>query len=298
MKIGIFGFGAVGSALYSELNEYKDLYILVDENRLNKYQSNPIIINDKEYYPNYVTKGIMDIIIVCVKNYNLESSLKDIERFVDNNTIILPLLNGIRSHDILSNYFKNNTILYGVINIEANKVNNKCITSKIINLQYGYEYNYEYKYPLNELKEIFDRYNVNNNIYENLKRRIWMKWALNIGINQISALLNYTYKDMSNPLIIELLDNIFDEVFLVSKEYNIGLLDSDIKELKESIRNFNSNRVTSLTIDFYNNDLNELDEFGYTLLKLAKEKNISVPVNETLYRLTKSLDMKRKRQAK
>ena len=37
MKIGIFGMGAVGAAIYNELNEYNDLYILCDENRKNKY---------------------------------------------------------------------------------------------------------------------------------------------------------------------------------------------------------------------------------------------------------------------
>ena len=38
--------------------------------------------------------------------------------------------------------YKYNRVLYGVINIEANKIDNKVIASKIINLQFGDEYNY------------------------------------------------------------------------------------------------------------------------------------------------------------
>ena len=38
LKIGIYGFGGVGSAIYNELQDYKELYILVDEERFEKYK--------------------------------------------------------------------------------------------------------------------------------------------------------------------------------------------------------------------------------------------------------------------
>ncbi|MCR5349364.1 MAG: hypothetical protein K6E20_00075, partial [Acholeplasmatales bacterium] len=77
MKIGIFGFGGVGSSLYNEMHDYKDLYVLVDEKRYIKYKNNPVIINDITYYPNYIKEGKMDLIIVTVKNYDLDKALID-----------------------------------------------------------------------------------------------------------------------------------------------------------------------------------------------------------------------------
>lgn len=289
MKIGIFGMGAVGCALYNELNGYNELYVLADDNRINKYKSG-FMINDKLIIPNCSNNIKPDLLIIAVKNYHLNDSLIDIEKYVSPNTIILPLLNGIMAHDILQSYFKNNKVLFGVINVEANKVGNIIHTSKIINLQFGEEYNDDIKPYLKEISSIFTKYNVTHNIYPDMKRRVWLKWMLNMGINQISALLNATYKQMTHPYILDIMFNIFDEVYAVAKAYNINLDDSDLEYTKNMCKAFTSNRVTSLTIDFYNNQYNELDSFSKTLIDLASKKNISVPTNELIYKLLKALD--------
>ena len=285
MKIGLFGFGAVASAIYNELNDYKDLYILIDEKRKLKY-SDGIIINDKKYYPNFLTEGRVDLLFICVKNYDLKASLSDLKIFIDDKTIIIPLLNGIEAHDIIKSYYPNNNVLYGLIFVESNKNGNIVHTSKIINIFFGERNNIVKKDYLLDIKNILDKYNINNDIPENMIRAIWSKWMLNIGINQISALLNATYKQMAE--LKELLYKIFEEVYLVSKAYDIGLTEDDVLKIKKRCDNFTSDRVTSLTIDFYNKDKNEMDVFGKKLIELAKEKNISIPVNETLYALLKS----------
>ena len=294
LKIGIFGLGAVGISIYKELNGYKELYALCDKNRIEAYSKNKIFYNGEILNINYTDNLIMDLVIVCVKNYQLKDSINDLNKFINSKTIILPMLNGIEAHDYLKSIYKYNRVLYGVINIEANKIDNKVIASKIINLQFGDEYNYYLREPLIKIKKIFDNYSINNHIYHNMKRRMWSKWTLNIGINQISALNNYTYKDMSEPKVKEYLFNIFDEVYNVSLKYNIGLTLDDINDLKNMVNNFNSDRVTSLTVDFNKGGLNEIDSFGKKILELADNKNIDVPYNKDLYFKLKEKDLNRK----
>ncbi len=296
LKIGIFGLGGVGCAILNELHEYKELYVLVDENRKERYEKSSLIINDNIIKPRYITRGYMDLIIVCIKNYQLESSLNDLKPFINSKTVILPLLNGITAHDRIKSYYPNNRILYGVINVESNKVGNICKTSKIINLQYGDKYNYNLRYPLIEIRKIFNKYNINNHIYQNMERRVWHKWCLNLAINQISALMDATYNDMSHPLILEVFNDVFDEAYKVSKYYNVGLTLSDIDEIKDICKNFNSERVTSLTIDVRENRRNELEYFGLELIKKADIANISVPVNKTIYNLVKAYSDNKKRK--
>ena len=296
LKIGIYGLGGVGCAIYNELQDYKELYVLVDEVRLEKYKNQELIINDKVVHPNYVSDGKMDLIIVSVKNYQLKDALPGIKPFLKSDTVILPLLNGITAHDVIKDYYPNYRVLYGVINVESNKVGNICHTSKIINLQYGDKYNYVLRWPLIEMRKIFNRYNINNHIYQNLQRRVWHKWTLNLAINQISALMDATYLEMSHPLILDTFNDIFDEVFEVSKYYNIGLTEEDIEEIKDRCKNFNSNRVTSLTIDVRNNRENELDYFGLELIKKAQAANIDARVNKTVYNLVKAYSENKKRK--
>ena len=98
---------------------------------------------------------------------------------------------------------------------------------------------------------------------------------------------------MTNPLLKELLFKIFDEVYKVSKAYNVGLTEESLNLMHERVEAFKSDRVTSLTLDFNKGGRNELDIFGPTLVKLAKDKNIDIPVNETIYRLIKYYDDKK-----
>ena len=289
MKIGILGFGGVGITLYSQLDGYSDLYVLANETRSFKLKRE-VIVNDITYKPNVITKGLMDLIIVSVKNYDLDEAILDLKEFVNDATIILPLLNGINERKKLEEAFPNNKVLYGLVYTESNKCDNVVATSKIINLCFGEKNNEEPKDYLLKIKKIFDKYKIKNEIPANMEATCWTKWMLNLGINQVSALLNATYSDMTHPLLKELLFDIFDEVYKVSKAYNVGLTDESIKLMHERVEAFLSDRVTSLTLDFNNGGKNELEIFGPTLVKLAKEKNISVPINETIYRLIKAKD--------
>ena len=283
--------GSVGASIYSELNGYPNLYALLDNSRIEKYKKNPLIINGEEISLNSTNHLKMDLLILCVKVYHLDKALEDMRVFVDDNTIILPILNGIDAHDIIKNKYPKNWVLYGAINVESNKTANIVKTSKIMNLQFGDEYNYFLRYPLIEYKKIFDYYHITNNIYHNLKRRVWLKWIMNLAINQISAYGNYTYREMSDSKILELMYNIFEEGYIVSKAYNIGITRGDIDELKYRCSLFESDRVTSLTLDVNNNINNEAAIFGGRMLELAKEKNIDVPYNKLVYeRLLKRIN--------
>lgn len=293
MKIGIFGMGAVGASLYHELYGYEKLYILVDEARGKRYKEEGFYINGVFYEPNCIHTGVMDLIIVCVKNYQLSKACDDLKPFIQDSTIILPLLNGITAHDDIQAVYPKNKVLYGVINVEANKTGNSIHTSRILNLQFGEEYNHPMSKEVGIIDSIFSQYKIRHRVYPDMKKRVWSKWMMNMGINQVSALCNATYKDMSHPLLQDLIHDVFYEVYEVSKAYNIGLTEEDVEENILKCRDFSSDRVTSLTIDFNMGTQNELECFSPTLIRMARKKGIEVPVTMTLYRLLKSLDDKK-----
>lgn len=283
IKIGIFGMGSVGASIYNELNGYPNLYALLDEKRIDGYKKNPLIIKGNVINLNMTSDKKMDFIIVCVKVYHLDKALEDLKPFVNDRTIILPILNGIDAHDLIKAKFPKNRVLFGAINVESNKELNIVKTSKIMNLQFGDEFNYVLREPLIKIKKIFDYYHIVNNIYHNLKRRVWLKWIMNLAINQISAYGNYTYKDMSDKDTLELMYRIFDEGYMVAQAYNIGITRGDIDELKYRCSLFESDRVTSLTLDVNKGGLNEAKIFGGRMLELAEAKNIDIPNNRMVY---------------
>lgn len=289
MIIGILGYGAVGISLYSELKEgnVKDVYFIADEARIKRYNEEDLIVNGNHLKPEFSSTVICDLVIVAVKCYSLLSSISTIKNHIKPNTIVLPLLNGIRSYEVLSSKL-NCKVLYGVINVISNKTGSIVKCEKIINLQYGYEYNKIISNDLKEIKAIFDSANVNNNIYADMKRRIWLKWMLNMGINQMSALLDINYIQMNEEHHLNILRKIFNEVLLVAEAYNIDLSLEDVDDTIDlCVNSFDSKRYPSLALDVKNGTLGELEEFSDVLLEYASKKNIELPYNYCFNQLIK-----------
>ena len=111
-NILICGIGAVGSIYANKINEYdnQSLKILVDKNRLESYTKKPKIFNGKPLQLNYIlpeTKDYKaDLIIIATKFDGLNDVINNINNFVKNDTIIISLLNGVTSEEIIAkNYF-------------------------------------------------------------------------------------------------------------------------------------------------------------------------------------------------
>jgi 2-dehydropantoate 2-reductase len=107
-KCLICGIGAVGSIYANKINEFDDdfLRVLVDEDRLEKYKKAPKVFNGKPLNFNYIlpnaTDYKADLIIIATKFDGLCDAIKNIENFVKEDTIILSLLNGVSSEELIA----------------------------------------------------------------------------------------------------------------------------------------------------------------------------------------------------
>ena len=109
-RIAILGLGAVGgyfggklAAHYSDSKEIEIIFIARGENE-NTIKSNGLKLitsqGEQIIHPAVVTSqpgllGIIDLLLVCVKSYDLETSFEPLKPCINDQTIILPLLNGV-----------------------------------------------------------------------------------------------------------------------------------------------------------------------------------------------------------
>ena len=137
MNIAIFGAGAIGKAIASFIYESdKNSIYFAAKGKYYERLKNGINVNNKHYDIEVSDNKKADFLFVCVKNYDLEESIDDIKSFVNKDTVIIPLLNGICAHDILFKHFPINKVLYAMIKIEANMLENgDVITSNVFLLQ-------------------------------------------------------------------------------------------------------------------------------------------------------------------
>jgi 2-dehydropantoate 2-reductase len=128
-KILVYGAGAIGSTVAGWLAKNgEDITMLARGQNASAIKSKGLLVyqggrkNESEPVKVEVILDLNempapDIIILAVKNYDLETAAKDIHHKIASNPIIIALQNGIENQKILANYFKR--IIYGVVCFNA-----------------------------------------------------------------------------------------------------------------------------------------------------------------------------------
>lgn len=110
MRILIVGAGGIGGYFGGRLIEKgEDVTFLVRQNRQQQLQRNGLIVRsvhgDLTVHPKTITAkdagAPFDLILFSTKSYHLKAAIEDIQPFTDEQTVILPLLNGIAHIPVL-----------------------------------------------------------------------------------------------------------------------------------------------------------------------------------------------------
>ena len=299
-RISIIGLGAVGCIYASMLHDMdpESVTVIADSGRIERYKRDKYIINGKTYDFNYISPDEKckpaDLIIVSVKSYNLQQAIKDIKNHVGEDTIILSLLNGISSEEIIGDIYGMDKLLYGIcIGIDSLRQNNVVTFSKSGKLVFGERINDIYSQKVQALKELFDKAGIPCKIPEDMIRFLWWKFMVNVGINQSSAVLGAHYKIFhTDSYARELMESAMWEVINISEKTEINLNENDLISWYEVLYKLSPEGRTSMLEDIENGRKTEIELFGETVCKLGEKYGVDVPVNKTLVRIIRVLENK------
>ena len=294
-NVAMIGAGAIGGVYAYSLHKLlgDNFAFIANGKSKERLEKEGLYLNGEHFNPKVVSSDegtTFDLIIVSVKNYQLQSAIENMRNLVGENTIILTLLNGISARDVLQEEFKDNNVLYGLaIKIDAVKVGNKITQNSKAIIQFGDKYNKTMSEEVLAVKNLLNDAKINNQVFEDMIKTVWTKWMLNIGLNQVSAISGATYGVIKNtPELLSLVNKAMTEVMEVSKACNINLGDENWASVQDVIDSLDGDGKTSLLQDVENKRKTEVEYFSGTLIKIAKEHNVEVPVNEVLYNFIKA----------
>lgn len=298
-KVLICGIGAVGSIYANIINNYdkNNLKILVDKNRYIKYTNTPKIFNGKELILNYIlpddTDYKADLIIIATKFDGLNDTVKNIKNFVKEDTIILSLLNGITSEEIIAQE-------YGWKHLpHAYFIGHSAMRQKNIITHDGTGYIvFGVKNPqitdindLSLLKNYFDNVGISYKMPKDIYRSLWLKYMLNVSTNQPSAIFKMTFGQMqNNQKFREFMKNIIKEVLDIAKACGVNNTETMIEEAFESFDKMIPEGKTSMLQDAEMGRKTELEIFGTTMVKLGEKYNIPTPYNRVMKEMIEVID--------
>lgn len=296
-KIGVMGMGAIGAVYAKELlRTYKDdFYAVAEGARGERLKNNGIKVNGDVIFPNVLStknpETKLDFIIIALKNYQLEESFDEIKNIIHDNTIILPLLNGVTATERLKEAFPNNEVLRGLVYITAERNNEGIYSSNKGLIKFGDKDNTILSESVKAVKAVFDKSEIPYEIPEDMISAQWRKWIINIGSNQVSGIVGNGYgKFLEIDELHEILVKAMMEVVEVAKAVGVYLPESDVYDYDERLKKSEPELKTSTLQDIENKRKTEIEYFAGDLIKIAKKAGVSVPVNETLYCLIKSIE--------
>ncbi len=271
----IAGLGGVGAVYASQIEKTDKVNVLVDSKRLEFYINNPTFINGEKFEFNYITSASpspMDLIIIAVKYYNLDEILESLNGFINSNTRIISLINGISSESIIKQRY-----------LDAVVIPSYLICNSIIRTGRSIVHDGVNKIVMDEdlpVEEFFDKCGINYEVSEDIKSAMWQKFMLNIIANQLSAVTHKTFGEMNKlPYIESLLHKILEEVILIARMEGVNNPELLAENAIKTFRGMAPYGKTSMLQDIENNNLTEVDAFAGTVINLGKKYNIPTPYN-------------------
>jgi 2-dehydropantoate 2-reductase len=199
MRILVIGAGAVGGYFGGRLHEAgRDVSFLVHSTQAETLRTHGLRIvspfGDATIRPRLVLaheiSGAYDLILLCVKAYSLEAAMNDFARAVGANTMILPLLNGMRHIDLLASRFGNSNVIGGVCLIvaEMDKDNRILQLTKTQQLVYG-ERGGNTSARMETLNQTMQGAKFEAKISQNIEQEMWEKWVMLSSLGAATCLM-------------------------------------------------------------------------------------------------------------
>jgi 2-dehydropantoate 2-reductase len=295
-KVMFIGMGSVGATFASQLKKGGIApTILCNEERKKRYSENGFIVNNNRYDFEYILPNNVDykadIIFIAVKYQNLTEVIGSMKNFVNEKTIIVSLLNGIDSEIIIGNKYGMNHMVHAfVIKINAVREKNIINFNNHVKIVFGKENGNE-NYQTDFIKNLFDETNINYDLSNEILKKLWWKFMVNIGLNPISAILNAPYGIFKKcKETAELSELAMMEVIKLSIAMDINLDLSAIDECKMIINDSLPDGITSMLQDVKSKRKTEIEILCGQVIKLGKKYNVDTPINNYLFKMIKSIE--------
>jgi 2-dehydropantoate 2-reductase len=293
VRIHLVGLGAVGAGYGSRmLAARQDLRVLVDADRRERYLTEITTVNGTEFVfpvlePN--DTAIADLAIVAVKYPALESAISLLRPSIGEGTVILSLLNGIDSERVLADAFPQARVLLSLtVGIDAVRLGRQIHYTSLGRILFGEAINSAEPTPaVGRLAAILGEAGIEHAIPADMIHQLWWKFLINVGVNQVSAVLGAPYRvfHTDGAPAREAMIAAQREVIAVANAEGVALGEADLSAWLDVLARLGPDNYTSMAQDALAGRETEVDIFAGRVCELGRAHHIPTPVNQLLLQL-------------
>jgi 2-dehydropantoate 2-reductase len=292
MRIAVVGAGGVGGYFGGKLaNAGIDTTFFVRGATLKALRAKPLRVDsingDFEVKVNTSPTGTFDVILITTKTYQLEEAAKQIVPFVGENTVVVPLQNGVDAADILGSIVGRDRVAAGLCAIVSFVVAPGHIKHAAAEptVMFG-ELDNRRSERLERLREAFTRAGVRAEIPPDIHHSLWTKFVFIATLSAVGAITRVPIGVWrSKPEVREMVTNSLREVLAIATARGIDLGPDAIDRVWSHYDGLPAPSTSSLQRDVMAGKQSEVDAQIGAVVRMARELGIPAPVSETLYAL-------------
>ena len=305
-KIAIIGLGGVGGYFGFKINEANTdtrqkitfvargaTYEVVREQGLTLHSpehARPIT------RPDHVTDQIaslteQDLVLICVKEYDLEPVCRQLLPVVKNQTILLPLMNGVDIYDRVRAIIPGGAVLPACVYVASHQegkgvVTHRGNTGKII---LGRDPQRP-EVNLDWVVALLQDSGADITFQEDAWPAIWTKFVFIASFGMVTARYHQSIGQVEeDPLLRDRAIAIMEEILSIAHQKGIVLAPNIIELTLQKATTFPYDTPTSLQLDVHSGKgANELELFAGAILRYGKELDLDTRSTRAIYSEIKS----------
>lgn len=298
----IVGLGGVGGyfgfklAQYYEHSETVNINFVARENTYTIVKEKGLTLISDEHpnpivHPHQIVKNVLDLertstYLLCIKEYDLENICLQIKSTVKENTIILPLMNGVDIYERIRKIIPNGIVLPACVYIashikEKGTIEHKGVPGKIIAGKDPLHPDHDPQQFVAQLKSA----GIDISYKEDAFPAIWTKFFFIASFGLVTARYNQPIgKVNSNPELHQRAFLIMQEIKFITSKKGIPIDENIVDQTFEKAASFPADTPTSLQLDVQSGKKNtELALFAGAIINYGQALDIPVPETTKIY---------------
>ena len=296
MNVVVIGAGAVGGYFGGKMvNAGVPVTFIVREQRYQQLKERGLHIEsvhgDFTVQPQCVLSAEEvqnpDLVILAVKNYQLEGTLSDLAILVERGAKILPLMNGVQHIDRLVSIFGREQIIGGLCYIEStlNEYGDILQKSSMHDIVFGPLTDMDSTF-LKDLEALLLKSGVNVKLSREILSEIWAKFAFLVTLSGVTtATRNPIGMSQKDSVMMAFIKDIIEELTNLARALKISLPEDFSEKIIVRINSINPQMTSSMHRDLEKGLPLELDSLQGAVLDMAKQHNIATPCTRAIYAL-------------
>lgn len=293
MRVLVVGAGAMGGYFGGRLVEKgEDVTFLVRPGRQQQLQETGLVIKSVHGDFRSPVKTIasgetcepFDLVLLAVKAYHLDGAIPSFKPYVHEQTMILPLLNGMKHMEALWQHFPKNNVLGGLGFIETtlNQQGEIEQYSAIHDIVFG-EWDGAETPRIKQVEKLFQGAKMGARSSQKIQIEMWKKYLFISAMSGMTCLMRSSIGPvLSSPYGKETYQTLLDELFSVAVEREPRLSRDLPEKILANTAKLEPTMKSSMLRDLEKGLPIETDHFHGTLIDWA-QKEQKLPILKAIY---------------